>query len=237
MRIKFLGTGVAVHNSKKAQSGILIEDESRILVDCGIGTFLRLEQAGVDVRDLDAILITHNHLDHNGDLLAILKARWLLNSDKIEIYGPKGTKQFLNDLLNVYKYLDGKIKYEVFENDKFWINEFEIKTIKTFHSITSQAYVVNDKVVISGDTRAFKELMEVDCNVLIHELSLPFGYEAIDHTTPENLLENLKYCKAERIYLTHIYPMAYEIIDEIVGYLMQSGKEILIARDMDEFEV
>ncbi|RLI71472.1 MBL fold metallo-hydrolase, partial [Archaeoglobales archaeon] len=89
MRIKFVGTGVAVHDSKEAQSRNLIEDESRILVDCGIGTFLRLEQAGVDVRDLDAILITHNHLDHNGDLLAILKARWLLNSDKIEIYGPK----------------------------------------------------------------------------------------------------------------------------------------------------
>lgn len=237
MRVKFLGTGVAVHNNKKAQSGILVEDKSKILVDCGIGTFLRLEQAGVDVRDIDAILITHNHLDHNGDLLAILKARWLLDADKIEIYGPKGTEQFLKDLLNAYKYLDGKVKYEVFEKENFQVNEFEIKAIKTYHSIASQAYVVNDKVVISGDTRAFKELMKVDCDVLIHELSLPFGYEAKDHTTPENLFENLKYCKSEKIYLTHIYPMAYEVIDEILEYLRQSNKEILIANDLDEFEV
>ena len=232
-----MGTGVAVHNNKKSQSGILIEDESKILVDCGIGTFLRLEHAGVDVRDLDAILITHNHLDHNGDLLAILKARWLLNADKIDIYGPKGMKQFLDGLLNVYKYLDGKVKYEVFESEKFQVNEFEVKTMKTYHSITSKAYVINDKVVISGDTRAFKELMEIDCIVLIHELSLPFGYEAVDHTTPENLLDNLKYCKAEKIYLTHIYPMTYKIIDEILDYLNQSGKEILIADDLDEFSV
>ncbi|RLI75409.1 MBL fold metallo-hydrolase [Archaeoglobales archaeon] len=237
MKVRFLGTGVAVHNNKKAQTGILIEDKSKILVDCGIGIFLRLEEVGIDVRELDAILVTHNHLDHNGDLLAILKARWLLDSDKITIYGPKGTKQFLDNLLNAYNYLDGKMKYEVFENEEFQVNEFEIKTIKTYHSISSQAYVINDEVVISGDTRAFKELMEVDCKVLIHELSLPFKYDAIDHTTPENLFENLKYCKAEKIYLTHMYPMAYEIKNEILDYLEQSGKEILIAEDLEEFTV
>ena len=41
----------------------------------------------------------------------------------------------------------------------------------------------------------------------------------------------------EKIYLTHIYPMAYEVIDEILEYLRQSNKEILIANDLDEFEV
>ena len=239
MKVRFLGTGVAVHNDNRAQSGILIEDKSKILIDCGIGVFSRLERVGVSVEDLDAILITHNHLDHNGDLLAILKARWLLNADNIDIYGPKGTKQFLNALLNVYGYLDGKVKFKVHEKERFSINEFEIEAIKTYHSIESQAYVVGDKVAISGDTRAFKELMEVDCEVLIHELSLSFGYEAKDHATPENLAENLKYCKAGKLYLIHIYPMAYKEIDKILNYLRQKTRdtEILIANDLDEFSV
>lgn len=82
MKVTFLGTGVAVPLAKKAQSSLLIEDDKLILVDCGFGCMLRLEEAGYSPSDLDAILITHFHTDHCGELIGILKARWLESERK-----------------------------------------------------------------------------------------------------------------------------------------------------------
>ena len=240
MKVTFLGTGTAVQMSK-AQSSILIEEDVRILVDAGIGTFLRLDEANVSINDLDAILLTHNHLDHNGDVLAILKARWLENGEMLPIFGPRGTKEFFESLLEAYPYLRRKLRFRIIEDDSFSIGNFQISTIPTYHSIESRAYVIRsgDKsVVISGDTRAFRKLMEIECDVLVHELSLPFGYEAVHHTTPENLAECLKFCKAGKIYLTHMYPQAYEIKDDILNYLKERADvEVEVAEDMESFTI
>jgi ribonuclease BN (tRNA processing enzyme) len=54
---------------------------------------------------------------------------------------------------------------------------------------------------------------------MIHELSLPFGFTADYHTTPENLKENLTFLKAERLYLTHLYPFTLAVKDRILQYL------------------
>ncbi|MBO8180726.1 MAG: MBL fold metallo-hydrolase [Archaeoglobus sp.] len=229
MKLTFLGTGVAVPYGNKAQSSILIDTgSSKILFDCGIGSYHRLEELGVSVNDIDAVCITHHHLDHNGDLLNILKARWLLGGEELRIYGPDGTRAFLNSLLEAYPYLRGKLKFAVDEGEKFE-EEVSIRAIPTIHSIESRGYVVDDVVAISGDTRAFKDFMSVDCNVMVHELSLPFNYQADYHTTPENLKDVLKYCKAEKLYLTHLYPMAYRVKDEILEYL---EFDAVVAEDM-----
>ncbi len=195
---------------------------------------MRLEQYGVGINEIDAVCLTHHHLDHNGDLLNILKGRWLLNAKELEIYGPPGTKAFMNAILNAYPYLIGKLRFSVNEDKKFRIGSLRIRSVPTYHSIESRGYVVDDTLVISGDTRAFKELIEIECKVMIHELSLPFNYKADFHTTPENLKENLKYCKAEKLYLTHLYPMVYSIKDEVLKYL---DYNIEIAEDLLEFKI
>jgi ribonuclease BN (tRNA processing enzyme) len=219
LRLTFLGTGVSVPYGKKAQSSILLDTgESKILFDCGIGSYHRLEQLGVSVNNIDAVCITHHHLDHNGDLLNILKARWLLGGGVLKIFGPKGTKSFMESLLEAYPYLRGKLKFIVDEGEAF-DESVKIRAIPTVHSIESRGYVVEDTVAISGDTRAIKEFISVECSLMVHELSLPFNYQADYHTTPENLKENLRYCKAEKLYLTHLYPMAHAVKDEIIEYL------------------
>jgi len=242
MRITFLGTGTCVHGKhNKAQSSILIEDESKILIDCGAGTFLRMGEAGIHVNDIDAILLTHNHLDHNADIFVILKARWLENGEKIHIFGPKGTAEFLEELQETYSYLRKKICFSVSEEDKFSVGGFEIDTVRTKHSITSRAYIIEKaekRVVVSGDTAPLKEVLGIKCNALIHELSLPFNSTTEDHTTPEKLAEVLRFCNAEKIYLTHIYPHTYAVISDILSYLQKhTDSEILIPDDLETIEV
>jgi len=241
MKAVVLGSGVAVHTGR-AESCIYVEaNNTRLLVDAGSGAFVRLDEAGIHVNDIDAILLTHNHLDHNADVLTILKARWLEGGDELRIYGPPGTVHFFESLLEAFPYLRNKLKFRISEVDgseEFKIGNFEIKSIPTYHSIESTAYLIEGKLLISGDTRCFKELMEVDCGAIIHEMSLSFGYEAVDHTTPENMAEFIDCAKAERIYLTHMYPFALKEAEKIVKFLSEKfGGEIHVCQDMMEIQL
>ena len=72
MKLTVVGSSPAWPNPGRAHSGYLLEhDGRRLLVDCGPGVLSRLREAeGWPV--VDAIAITHTHLDHCGDLVAWL---------------------------------------------------------------------------------------------------------------------------------------------------------------------
>ncbi len=237
MRVLAVGTGTAVPAEGKSQSCFLVEKDGRkILVDAGMGTLLRLNQLNVNLAEIEAVLLTHNHLDHNGDLLGILKARWLSGITGLRIFGPEGTGYYLESLLEAYPYLRKKLDYEIKEGlREFEVAGFSIRSIPTFHSVKSNAYLIDENLLISGDTRPFRELVEIECDLLIHELSLPFEYITQDHTTPENLKGVLRYVKADKIVLTHLYPQTLEIKDEIIEFLADT--RITIANDGDVFVV
>ena len=64
------------------RSSMLIETgESKILLDCGIhpgaknsfSSYPRFDWAGIDLQDLDAVIMSHAHLDHSGFLPALFK--------------------------------------------------------------------------------------------------------------------------------------------------------------------
>src|SRR5919108_5737071 len=68
VRVTVIGSSPAWPNPGGAQSGYLVEGPGRLLLDCGPGVLARLRE-----RDgwpqIDAIAITHFHLDHWGDLV------------------------------------------------------------------------------------------------------------------------------------------------------------------------
>jgi ribonuclease BN (tRNA processing enzyme) len=67
VRLRVIGSSPAWPNPGSAQSGYLVEGAGRLLLDCGPGVLGRLREhadAGVD-----AIAVTHFHLDHWGDLV------------------------------------------------------------------------------------------------------------------------------------------------------------------------
>ena len=80
MRVKLtvVGCSPAWPNPGGAQSGYLLEGSGRLLLDCGAGVLARLREYEPWPR-LDAIAITHFHLDHFGDLVP-----WVWGS----LYGP-----------------------------------------------------------------------------------------------------------------------------------------------------
>jgi ribonuclease BN (tRNA processing enzyme) len=67
VKLTVLGSSPAWPNPGSAQSGYLVEGDGRLLLDCGPGVLGRLRESGELA--VDAIAITHFHLDHCGDLI------------------------------------------------------------------------------------------------------------------------------------------------------------------------
>ncbi len=68
LKLHVVGCSPAWPNPGGAQSGYLLEGSGRLLLDCGPGVLARLRDEEGWPR-VDAIAITHFHLDHWGDLV------------------------------------------------------------------------------------------------------------------------------------------------------------------------
>jgi ribonuclease BN (tRNA processing enzyme) len=67
VRLRVIGSSPAWPNPGSAQSGYLVDGPGTLLLDCGPGVLGRLRE-NAEVR-VDAIAVTHFHLDHWGDLV------------------------------------------------------------------------------------------------------------------------------------------------------------------------
>ena len=241
MRLTFLGTGSAIP-SERVQSGLLVEDEELVL-DCGVGVMHNLGRSRVRIDDVGDFLLTHAHLDHVNDLPAILKADWLLGRESINVYGPPGTAETVNGLLDAYDYLKQKTNVEIEEfepGDSFEVAGRSIETFPTQHSVPSTAYRVDDAFVYSGDTEPVEEIAEFadDSDVLVHECSFPDGMEMSNHTHPSELARVVEGCSVNRVYMTHLFPHTTGKEDEMAETVSQSfDGEVTVAEDMMTVEV
>jgi ribonuclease BN (tRNA processing enzyme) len=103
------------------------EGKARVLVDLGGGSLARFEQAGADLTDLEVVLISHFHVDHSGDLAALVKASWFTQRRRdLPLYGPSGNElmpgaeDFVKRLLGgsgawryLSSFLDGRENYRL----------------------------------------------------------------------------------------------------------------------------
>jgi ribonuclease BN (tRNA processing enzyme) len=69
VKLTVVGCSPAWPNPGGAQSGYLVDGSGRVLLDCGPGVLARLRERGGGWPVVDAIVITHWHLDHWGDLV------------------------------------------------------------------------------------------------------------------------------------------------------------------------
>lgn len=95
--VQILGSGGPTGDDGRASSGYLvwIDGRARVLVDAGGGTFQRFAASGAQIEDLEAIALTHLHVDHTSDLPALLKAaRFGERERPLAIFGPAGGPDF-----------------------------------------------------------------------------------------------------------------------------------------------
>jgi ribonuclease BN (tRNA processing enzyme) len=238
MRITFLGTGSAMPTAGRHQTGLLLEDDGRrLLVDCGSGVLHRLHRTGPGYEGVSSVLLTHHHLDHVSDLMALLKARWLAGEESLEVVGPRGTKSLVDGLLDVHEYLDGRIDLRVREvgPHEFEVAGFDVEATETRHSLPCLAYRFDDRFAFSGDSEAFGELAAFADGVAVfaHDCSFPDDVDVDNHPTPSELGGALAGHEYGRVYLTHQYPVTDGRQEEMVESVGDRyDGEVRVAEDM-----
>lgn len=116
IKITFLGTGSMVPTKERNHIAVLVSyKDENILVDCGEGTQRQLKLADISPTKVTKILISHWHGDHVLGLPGLMYSLATCEYSKtLEIYGPKGAKEFMQHLLKGFAYRD-QISYEIHE--------------------------------------------------------------------------------------------------------------------------
>jgi ribonuclease BN (tRNA processing enzyme) len=251
MEITFLGTGVAIPQKGRVQSGVLVKfEEKPLLIDCGSGVLSRFPETDVSHTEIDTVLLSHLHLDHVADLIPLLKANWLRGKTDMRVYGPEGTEDWLSRVLGAYEYILEEVDVDVvelFPGKEFTPEGFdcEINCTAAIHSVPTLAYRVTagDGVfVYSGDTEPSRDILDLaaESDLLIHECSFPPGTKVTNHTTPSTLAELLEEYNNEigSICLTHFYPdmrgHEREAVYRLKGYF---EGEVILAEDLMKLEL
>ena len=75
---------------------VLVDGIPRILLDAGLGAFVRIGELRIDLQHVDIVLLTHLHIDHSGDLAAFFNARALTSDGPIKyrVFGPDAAGLF-----------------------------------------------------------------------------------------------------------------------------------------------
>ncbi|MFC1534134.1 right-handed parallel beta-helix repeat-containing protein [Thermodesulfobacteriota bacterium] len=174
-----VGTGAPQYNPERAGPSALIRYRGALfLVDMGSDTQVRLYKANISLRDIDVLMFTHHHLDHNEEFAPILvKAR--LQGGGAQVIGPPGTKDYVDFILNFYHedmaYRTGrtgrsldKMKpvsvREVTGGETFEMNGLKVSTARVTHPIHTVAYRFEgdgSSIVISGDLSYSESLVEL----------------------------------------------------------------------------
>src|SRR4051812_15912277 len=99
LEVFFAGTAGSVPTGRRGLPAVLVRrGGERLLFDCGEGTQRQLV-ASVGLADLDALFLTHFHLDHWLGIPGLLKTFALRDRDRpLTIHGPPGLKEVLGML-------------------------------------------------------------------------------------------------------------------------------------------
>ena len=83
-------------------TAILVRSKTAtVLVDAGPGMTRPLVEAGIGPTDVDAVVFTHHHFDHNAGFPGFFLSRWDQGAgliDELSIYGPPPTSDFVEKL-------------------------------------------------------------------------------------------------------------------------------------------
>ncbi len=218
MRLTVIGSSPAWPNPGGAHSGYLVEDSKRLLLDCGPGVLPRLrEMEGWPM--LDAVAITHFHLDHWGDLVPWVWGT-MYRKDGREtqpaLWVPPGGRAVLEDIGSRLGFPD------MFERT-FHMNEyvpespFPIGTLQVtptrvpHYTLETYAFRVegDGKVLAySGDSAPSDELVTAarEADLFVCEATLLSGEldgEPRGHLSLEEAVAAFESSRARRLLVTH----------------------------------
>lgn len=165
-----IGSGSPKFSTERSGPSVLMSyQDTQILVDMGNGTQANLDKNSTKIKDIDGLLFTHHHLDHNEEFAPIF-IQSLLGGTKTIIAGPPKTTAIVDNFIEIY---DEDIEYrlsksgrtlsqvkqnfkavDLIDETPFYIGSIKVSYAKVNHTIATLAYrfdVAGESIVVSGD--------------------------------------------------------------------------------------
>jgi len=216
VKLTVIGCSPAWPNPGGAQSGYLVEGDGLLLLDCGPGVLPRLRVSDGWPR-VDALAITHFHLDHWGDLIP-----WIFGASfgpgrqvpKPELWLPPAGSERLRDFgeqLSFVAQIDGVFTVHEYEDGKpFHAAGFDVTPFRLHHydELTFGMRVTNHRSTLaySGDTGPSPQLAELarDADLFLCEATLREPEPALrGHLTESEAVEAFRASGARRLVVIH----------------------------------
>jgi phosphoribosyl 1,2-cyclic phosphodiesterase len=212
--IKFLGTAGArfvMIKQLRASGGIWVSSKRKnVLIDPGPGSIVRCatSRPKLDPSKLDAIILTHRHLDHSGDINVMIEAMTEGGFKKRGVvFCPKDALDQDPIILEHTRSFPERI--EILEEDKIYkVGEFEFCTsMKHIHPVETYGLkfeIKNTSVSLLTDTKYFKELVDFyKTDILIICVVFFEPRPGIDHLNLLDVESLIKDIKPKKTILTH----------------------------------
>lgn len=105
-RLITLGTaaGPLPREGRAQSSNLLTVNGTHYVIDAGDGVARRIAKAGINVRDIGTIFITHHHDDHTAGLGTLMSVAWdSQRTQPINVYGPPQTEALVRAAVEYYR--------------------------------------------------------------------------------------------------------------------------------------
>jgi ribonuclease BN (tRNA processing enzyme) len=217
MKLTVLGSNASSPSRTNPASGYLVEfDGTSVLMDAGPGTFMRLAEL-MDPGMLDAVVISHTHVDHCADVLALFAymAYGPSGPTPIPVYAPVGARDHLAAFARAdaspifHQVLDFR---EMRPGDADQIGTAQVRWGEAIHPVPAllTRFDLDDgSLMYTGDTGPGGDLLQLanEVTMLLCEASLQgvrdvTSYE--HHLTAAEAGEIASWAGAGELVLTHI---------------------------------
>lgn len=147
IKLQFLGTCAGLPSKERNVSSLVIQmlqyKDECWMFDCGEATQHQLLYSSLSLSKINKIFISHLHGDHIFGLPGLLGSRSFQGAlNKLEVYGPKGIKNFIETALaisNTYVRYPLEI-HEITEGIICRTNSFSFEAIELEHGISSYGF-------------------------------------------------------------------------------------------------
>ncbi|MBD0371129.1 MAG: ribonuclease Z [Pyrinomonadaceae bacterium] len=229
MRLTVLGSGTSVPHPRRASSAHWLETAvGSVLLDASAPVAHRMAEENLDWVGLDAVWISHFHLDHVGGLAPLLfgtkHAPQTRGRQKpLRIFGPHGLEKLFRAFDGANDYNLTKQPFPLEFHEVAPLEKFEIlkgvraETFSTPHTAESLALRLTDEsgalLVYTSDTGYTQALADFGhgADLFLMECSFPHSKPVETHLELKDAMRLAELSGARRVMLSHLYPEWDEI--------------------------